>query len=442
MKPCSLGVVGDLYLGVRKFAQLLHCFHIGSAHVGRGDNTKLTATSRELLQFVDDKHQTAPLDEGHKHIYPVGGDYLLFQLGHHLRFMTCTCEQGARCKRGFGTCHGDAALHSVRIILHIGNCKKLFRTLVNTQPVELVVTCKLRYCRNYFVGNSKIELQPSRPPTGMCLVTAEYVPEISQSGLARYFIVEMKSDDIDLALMTEYQQLAADGVLAAIMHNYVDWLRETYLCDENSFVQGLSDTFKKYRTEVTAELSARCENFHTRVPDTLAHLMIGFDFLLAFLSAKEEIGVQDMENYKSSFRNIIVTSSVRNNSIVENENYSYQFCDKLKSLLDSGRCSVNVIGSDCDMNRKGFIGFDDDNFYYLIMNAAFSEVVKLSKEMGESFSIGKNSLIQQLVDDGIMVVKGKRNTTTVRVTDDRQMSFAVLDKSKMFADTEVPKIGE
>jgi hypothetical protein len=92
------------------------------------------------------------------------------------------------------------------------------------------------------------------------------------------------------------------------------------------------------------------------------------------------------------------------------------------------------------MNRKGFIGFDDDNFYYLIMNAAFSEVVKLSKEMGESFSIGKNSLIQQLVDDGIMVVKGKRNTTTVRVTDDRQMSVAVLDKSKMFADTEVPEI--
>ena len=170
--------------------------------------------------------------------------------------------------------------------------------------------------------------------------------------------------------------------------------------------------------------------------------MIGFDFLLAFLNAKEEIGVQDMENYKSSFRNIIVTSSVRNNSIVENENYSYQFCDKLKSLLDSGRCSVNFIGSDCDMNRKGFIGFEDDSYYYLIMNAAFSVVVKLSKEMGESFSIGKNSLIQQLVDDGIMVVKGKRNTTTVRVTDDRQMSVAVLDKSKMFWDTEVPQIGQ
>ena len=147
--------------------------------------------------------------------------------------------------------------------------------------------------------NSKIELQPSRPPTGMCLVTAEYVPELSQSGLARYFIVEMKSDDINLALMTEYQQLAADGVLASIMHSYVDWLRETYLCDDEKFVQGLSDTFKKSRTEITAELSARCDNFHTRVPDTLAHLMIGFDFLLAFVNAKEEIGIHLIAKVKA-----------------------------------------------------------------------------------------------------------------------------------------------
>ena len=137
------------------------------------------------------------------------------------------------------------------------------------------------------------------------------------------------------------------------MHSYVDWLRETYLCDENTFVQGLSETFKKYRADVTAKLYTRCESFHTRFPDTLAHLMIGFEY---------------------------------------------------------------------------------DNCYYLIMNAAISEVVKLSKEMGDSFSIGKNNLIQQLVDDGIMVVKGKRNTTTVRVNDDRQMSVAVLDKSKMLPD--------
>lgn len=189
-------------------------------------------------------------------------------------------------------------------------------------------------------------------------------------------------------------------------------------------------------TEDNNTTSTISRNIFLRVPDTLAHLMIGFDFLLAFLSAKEEIGTQDVENYKLSFRNIILTNAVKNNSIVEYENYSYQFCDKLKSLFDSGRYSVNFIGNDSDMNRKGFIGFEDDSNYYLIMNAALSEVMKLTREMGESFSIGKNSLIQQLVDDGIIVMKGKRNTTTVRVSDTKQMSVAVLDKSKMFPGTE------
>ncbi len=265
--------------------------------------------------------------------------------------------------------------------------------------------------------NTKAELQASRPPTGMCLITAEYVPEISQSGLARYFIVEMKANDVDLQLMSEYQQLAAGGVLASIMHSYVDWLKETYLCDEDKFVQSLSDTFKKYRADFTEMLSKMRADFHTRVPDNLAHLMIGFDFLLMFLNAKGEIGSGDIENYKDKFSKIISENSTQNSRLAESENYSYKFCDKLKSLLDSGRCSVNFIGNDSDMSRRGFIGFEDDSCYYLIMNAALSEVIKLSKEMGESFSIGKNNLIQQLVDDGIIVTKGKRNTTTIRVSD-------------------------
>lgn len=35
--------------------------------------------------------------------------------------------------------------------------------------------------------NSKTELQESRPRTGNCIITAEYAPELSVSGNARYF---------------------------------------------------------------------------------------------------------------------------------------------------------------------------------------------------------------------------------------------------------------
>ena len=60
-----------------------------------------------------------------------------------------------------------------------------------------------------------------------------------------------------------------------------------------------------------------------------------------------------------------------------------------------------------------------------------SEINKLSRELGDSFSVGRNSLLQQLVDDRIIISNGKRSTTTIRVSSTRQMSLAVVDKKEV-----------
>ena len=44
--------------------------------------------------------------------------------------------------------------------------------------------------------NTKAELQASRPPTGNAIITAEYAPEISVSGSARYFNIELNENDV------------------------------------------------------------------------------------------------------------------------------------------------------------------------------------------------------------------------------------------------------
>ena len=279
--------------------------------------------------------------------------------------------------------------------------------------------------------NTRAELQPSKPPMGMCLTTSEYTPAITQSGLARYFILEMKESDVKLKLLSEHQHLAADGILNGIMHSYVDWIKEKHLGNADEFVKKLSALFISYRTEMIKVLTERGIVFHNRIPDMLASLKIGFDFLLEFLCDKGQIGTGDIENYRSDFDEILIENIRRTSSLIENENISYQFCEKLKSLLDSGRCSLNTLGNDEDISRKGFIGFEDDEHYYLIMNAAMSEINKLSRELGDSFSVGRNSLLQQLVDDRVIVSNGKRSTTTIRVSSTRQMSLAVVDKKEV-----------
>ena len=61
--------------------------HVGSPHVGGGNNAELAATVCKLSQLVHDEPQAAPFDEGHQHVDPVGRDDFLFELRKHLRLM-------------------------------------------------------------------------------------------------------------------------------------------------------------------------------------------------------------------------------------------------------------------------------------------------------------------------------------------------------------------
>lgn len=212
---------------------------------------------------------------------------------------------------------------------------------------------------------------------------------------------------------------------------YVEWIKEKHLESADEFVKKLSALFVSYRTEMINVLTARGIIFHNRIPDMLASLKVGFDILLEYLCDNEQIGKDDVISYRWTFDEILIENVSKSSSLVENENISYQFCEKLESLIDSGRCSLNMLGNDTDLGRKGFIGFEDDTHYYLIMNAAMSEINKLSRELGDSFSIGRNNLIQQLADDKIIITNGKRNTTTIRAGTTRMISVAVLDKVRI-----------
>ena len=87
MEARRLGIIANLDLRIGQLSQFLNGFHIGSAHVGGGDDAELAAAVRKLPQLVHDKPQTAPFDEGHQHVDPVGRDDFLFELGKHLRLM-------------------------------------------------------------------------------------------------------------------------------------------------------------------------------------------------------------------------------------------------------------------------------------------------------------------------------------------------------------------
>lgn len=279
--------------------------------------------------------------------------------------------------------------------------------------------------------NTKAELQASRPPTGNAIITAEYAPEISVSGAARYFTIELNENDVVLDELSEYQNLASENVLSGIMMRYVEWIKSVYLSNEKEFVKTLSDMFTRYRNDFLQKLSAHNIKFHNRTPDMLAHLKIGFAFLLVFLRSNEQNTVQEVTHYEEVFDEILLKRCSANAEIIDVENPTTRFCEKLKSLLDSGRCYVETRGLETQTRQKNCIGLQDDNYYYLFADAAHSEVRKLCTEQGEHFSISKNELLRQLRKEGMLISRTSRNTISIRDNFNSVVNVAMLDRGKI-----------
>lgn len=279
--------------------------------------------------------------------------------------------------------------------------------------------------------NSKAELQSSKPPTGNAIITAEYTPEISVSGSARYFNIELNENDVQLDDLSEYQQLANDGVLCGIMQSYIEWIKNVYLDDESAFVKTLEDVFLKYRKFYLDRLCANRIKFHNRTPDMLAHLKIGFAFLLVFLKSKNQINKSELDKFEKVFDEIVLKAVSANEEIIELENPTTRFCEKLKSLLDSGRCYVETKGLDSTPRQRNCIGLQDDEHYYLFADTTHSEVRKLCAEQGEHFSISKNELLRQLRKEGLLLSRTSRNTVSVRDNSNTVVNVAMLNKLKM-----------
>lgn len=164
----------------------------------------------------------------------------------------------------------------------------------------------------------------------------------------------------------------------------------------------------------------------------LAHLKIGFSFLLMFLNINEHITKSELNKFERTFDEIILKAISDNTEIIELENPTTKFCEKLRSLLDSGRCYIEIKGAESSPRQKNCLGLQDDDYYYLFADAAHSEVRKLCAEQGEHFSISKNELLRQLRKDRILISRTNRNTISIRDNSNTVVNVIMLNKKKFY----------
>ena len=258
-----------------------------------------------------------------------------------------------------------------------------------------------RICRNRLTPDCT--LRDARPPQGNVIVTAEFQPQIGESGTARLFTIEMPPDCVDLSRLSAVQREAANGRLMRIMCAYTEHLKRLFSRDTPP---DLADAFGRSRLSWQSTLKAHDLNFHGRLPDTLASLEIGFRYLLTFLEMEGRMeSTAAVLHYFEEFRAVLLSLAEAQTVSVTQDKPTHIFVRKLCALLDAGRLTVVPRGC-TDTLPATCVGYEDDDCCHLFFDMAHRAVRKMCEDQGEAFSISCISLGRALEDEGFLELEG------------------------------------
>ncbi len=270
----------------------------------------------------------------------------------------------------------------------------------------------------------------SRPPLGNAIVTSEFPPDIGESGTARYFLLELKDSDINLNILSLFQEHAEQGVFRRVMFGYTEWIRKKFLQEdkiEKEFVKTLKESFAAYRSDFI-QTGISC---HGRVPEMTAELRIGMKMLLWFLEDNKVIAESAAKNLDNELKQILYRLAQRQSENIKSDKPSVVFVKKLYALIESGAVAVThkdlSIGE--DPYPRIFIGFEDEHYLYLNKDIAYRHVKVLCNEQGEIFSLTSKALLKTLAEDGLIKTSQGSNTVSVRYAG-KNSRYMALDKFK------------
>lgn len=254
--------------------------------------------------------------------------------------------------------------------------------------------------------NADRSLQESMPPRALALISGEDVPNIGESGTARYYIIHMNKNDIPASEeLTYMQDQAAAGTFARLMHKYIEWLAPQM--DE------LPETLSKRFKELRAEAQAAAQGSHSRAPGTIAHLLIGYEMYLNFLVQAGLLPNMTSDLIETEMR--IAAKDIMANSRTQGEEAreerpSKMFISTLGELLITQTASVvDLTDSTNHSVGKGCIGYMDAMYYYFLPEVSYVSVCEFYNKKGQAFPLTQRMLYKQLRDDGVLTVDTSGN---------------------------------
>jgi hypothetical protein len=255
-------------------------------------------------------------------------------------------------------------------------------------------------------GRLKSDLteRPGFPPRGLILGTGEQRPP-GRSILARTFLIDVAHGDVHLDVLSAAQK--DSHRLPHAMAGYISWLAPQM----DTLISTLGDVFRS--TRARAEKSGA----HLRIPETLAHLWIGIDVGLHYAEEIKACDPVEAADIRDESWEALVERARIQSQLVDEEKPTRTFLGTLGTLLVQKR----VVLLPKEDSGEGFhgdaalIGWQDDEYLYLLPDAAFQAVARFTRDAGDQFPIRENRLRQDLVQEGFTKHDPGHTTCTVRV---------------------------
>jgi len=242
-------------------------------------------------------------------------------------------------------------------------------------------------------------------PRGMAISSGEQVPG-GESHAARLFVLDLEKTDTEVAQLSLAQKESRNYAYA--MAHYILWLQTNW----GRIKEDLPAQFELWRDRALAEGN------HLRLPAAVAWLYAGLDLGLSFAL---EVGAITPENKAERMAHgwkVLTTLALRQGAVVNTQRAAARFLDALESLMDTHEVFVvykdDMPGSDPKPGQK-FVGWYDEDYYYLLPSALYIKIHKECNGAGVSFTFKPEAVWADLRRLGLTVCQAGRHQNTVRV---------------------------
>lgn len=292
-------------------------------------------------------------------------------------------------------------------------------------------------------------LRPPRPPRAMIVGTGEDVPR-GHSLAARSWTVEVQRGEIDFHKLGQCQTDAANGLYAAAMAGFVQWLAPRY----ESIRSGLDAEKAALRERLTGRYP------HARTPDAVANMLLGFGYVLQFAECAKAIDQSERESLWNRGYAAFQVVAGRQSAFQSAHDPVERFADLLRSLLSSGRAHVAGVDGCAPeappapefwgwerrefrsgptevstnwIGRGSKIGWLSDRELLLDPDSTYAEIVDFARMQGVAFPVGQDTLWRRLKERGKLIRTDKERTTCKVVVEGSRQRVLVMSAADMFA---------